>query len=476
MVFSSTLFLFLFLPVTAVGYHLLKTRYQNYWLLAVSLVFFAWSQPDYLWIILLNIAIDYVAGLIVSTGRLRRTTLVLCLAANLWLLIYFKYFGFILRSFDSLFPGSVHLIDIVLPIGISFFTFQGMSYTIDVYRGDVPVQKDPLKLALYIVLFPQLIAGPIVRYTQVVSEIDRRTVDVDDMAYGIQRFVVGLAKKSIVANTMAVVADSIWDHGAGNSIASVAWLGSIAYTLQIYYDFSGYSDMAIGLGRMFGFHFDENFDLPYISKSITEFWRRWHISLSTWFRDYVYIPLGGNRKRVYVNLSIVFLLTGIWHGASWSFVVWGIWNGLFILLERSLSNKRRRGIHSQPASQPASHAAARSILRWCYTILVVDLGWVLFRAGTLSDAIAYIGSMFGIVSVRTGYTAASYLDGWSLTVLAIGILFSIGFPQKMMGAIAARLDRNVVLVVRYASVLLLLLACALRIVSGAYDPFIYFQF
>lgn len=300
------------------------------------------------------------------------------------MLIYFKYFNFLLDTANNIFDLSFSLKTIILPIGISFFTFQGMSYVIDVYRGQVPIQKNPLKVALYIVLFPQLIAGPIVRYTDVVTEIDNRDITASDFAYGIERFIIGLSKKTIIANSMAVVTDTIWNRGAGNNQVIVAWLGSMAYTLQIYYDFSGYSDMAIGLGRMFGFHFNENFDLPYISKNISEFWRRWHISLSTWFRDYVYIPLGGNRKRVYRNLAIVFLLTGIWHGASWTFIVWGMWNGLFILIERFTKNLYSKNNKSH------RNTLLGNILSNIYTLFVINLGWVFFRANTISDAIIYM--------------------------------------------------------------------------------------
>lgn len=317
-------------------------------------------------------------------------------------------------------------------------------------------------------MFPQLIAGPIVRYTEVVTEIDKRTVSLDDMSQGIVRFAAGLAKKTLVANTMAVVVDQIWGHGAGNNAASVAWLGSLAYALQIYYDFSGYSDMATGLGRMLGFHFGENFNLPYISKSITEFWRRWHISLSSWFRDYVYIPLGGNRRRVYLNLAIVFLLTGIWHGASWNFILWGIWNGLFVLLERFLKIGRgKRAIEQTPVFR---------VLSRFYTLFIVNLGWVLFRAPTLSDAVAFIKNMFGLITARTGYPVAFYANGWTLTMMIYGVPFATGIPSKAAGMIAKKMNPNVVLVLQYASALFLVFASAVRIVSGTYNPFIYFQF
>ena len=300
MVFSSAIFLFAFLPITLAFYYLLKGSARNYWLLLVSLVFFAWGQLSYLWIILVNVAANYAgAMLITKKEKHKKAFLVLTIAVNLALLFYFKYFDFVLSSIESITHAGIEPFNIILPIGISFFTFQGLSYVIDVYRGTVPVQKNIFKVALYIMLFPQLIAGPIVRYSDVASEIDKRKENIDDIVSGIERFIMGLAKKAIIANTMAALVDSVWEQGSGNSAFFTVWLCSIAYTLQIYFDFLGYSDMAIGLGRMFGFHFNENFNLPYISASITEFWRRWHISLSGWFRDYVYIPLGGNRKRVY---------------------------------------------------------------------------------------------------------------------------------------------------------------------------------
>lgn len=324
MVFSSIVFIFLFFPLTILGYYLINPKFRNYWLLFVSLIFFGWSQPNYLWIIVLNIVINYVAAYCLENShKYKKIILVTAIAVNLGILFYFKYFNFILDSVNKLFALSLELREIILPIGISFFTFQGMSYTIDVYRKTVRAQKNPLKVALYITLFPQLIAGPIVRYTDIAAEIDKRTVSSDDFCAGIERFILGLGKKAVIANAMASCVDGIWNAGIDHVAWNTLWIGSIAYSMQIYFDFSGYSDMAIGMGKMFGFHFNENFNLPYMSRSISEFWRRWHISLGSWFRDYVYIPMGGNRKRVYFNLAIVFLLTGLWHGASWHFVAWG---------------------------------------------------------------------------------------------------------------------------------------------------------
>lgn len=466
MVFSSTIFLFLFLPVVLGGYYILKGSGRNYWLLCMSLVFFAWSQPKYLWIILLNIVVNYLAAMLMQNRVIRKPVLLLCLLANFGLLFYFKYFNFVVESVNNVLHRQIVVPEIILPIGISFFTFQGVSYAIDVYRGTVPVQKNLFKVALYIVLFPQLIAGPIVRYTDVVQEIDSRSVGIDDFTYGIQRFIIGLGKKVVLANTMATVCDSIWARGAGNSTVAVAWLGSIAYTLQIFYDFSGYSDMAIGLGRMFGFHFQENFLLPYISKSITEFWRRWHISLNTWFRDYVYIPLGGNRKHVYRNLAIVFLLTGIWHGAAWNFIFWGIWNGLFILLERRFMKRGKQD----------NGNALQKIGRSLYTLFIVNTGWVLFRAPELKETGLYLLNMFGKAGNASGYTLASYLNKWTLLILILGIFFATSIPSGVGKRLEKQGDARLVTGVKYLVLLVLFLFCMMRIVAGTYNPFIYFQF
>ena len=473
MVFSSTIFLFLFLPITLLVNYAIKEKLSNYWLLIVSVVFFSWTQWNYLWIILCSVCVNYVCAMVVdylkrrNADRFRGFIMFVAVAVNLGILFYFKYFNFVMESVNSVFHTGFDIEKIILPVGISFFTFQGMSYVIDVYRGDVPVQKNVFKLALYIVLFPQLIAGPIVRYTDIAAEIEQRKVSFDDLVCGIERFIIGLAKKAIIANTMGELCDRIWDAGAGNGLASELWLGSIAYTLQIFFDFSGYSDMAIGIGRMLGFHFNENFSLPYISKSITEFWRRWHISLSTWFRDYVYIPLGGNRKRVYLNLSVVFLLTGIWHGAAWNFVLWGVWNGVFIVVERLIG--KRCGKKEFPK--------AAQIMGKVYTLFIVNMGWVLFRAPGISAAIDYAKGMFGITHAdKPGYALSWYMTRWNVFILILGVLFASSIPEKIRERVKAVLSANVYTVVKYASLLLLLMFSAVRIVAGTYNPFIYFQF
>lgn len=472
MVFSSTIFLFVYLPISLLGYYLFRGKFKNYWLLLVSLIFFGWSQPKYIWIIIASIVINYLCALLVDKLKsLRKSVLFLGVLANLSLLFYFKYFDFVINCINSITKSSFSLKNIVLPIGISFFTFQGMSYLIDVYRKDVPVQKNIFKVALYIVLFPQLIAGPIVRYVDIATEIDERKETVSDFCAGIERFIVGLAKKAIIANTMAAMVDAIWKNGASGNTWIVSWAGSIGYTLQIYYDFSGYSDMAIGLGRMFGFHINENFKLPYISNNITEFWRRWHISLSSWFRDYVYIPLGGNRKNVYLNLAIVFLLTGIWHGASWHFIVWGVWNGLFILAERIISNLAKKKDNGQIKN------LFKTVIGKIYTLFVINLGWIIFRAPHTKDALLYIATMFGvIVPDKPGFTLFWYLDRWTITVMVIGIVFASSFPTKILGILKDNLPNKFFIVAKYTLLILVFYLAILRIVSGTYNPFIYFQF
>jgi len=327
MVFSSSIFLFFFLPLVITGYYLLKENYRLYFLLLASLFFYAWGEPRYVLVMLLSIAINYIFGLFIHISIaaqekiIAKVLLVLSVACNLGILFYFKYLNFTLNTVNRVFNTGFTFHDIVLPIGISFFTFQGMSYVIDLYWQKVNVQRNPARLAFYISFFPQLIAGPIVRYIDIEAQIYHRAKSVEKFVSGAQRFIIGLTKKVIIANNMGYVADLVFANPAVENTAATAWLGVICYAFQIYFDFSGYSDMAIGLGRMFGFEFLENFNYPYISKTITEFWRRWHISLSSWFRDYVYIPLGGNKKgNVYVNLLIVFVLTGFWHGAHFQFL------------------------------------------------------------------------------------------------------------------------------------------------------------
>ena len=469
MVFSSNLFIFFFLPITIWGYYFLGKKLQNVFLLFVSLLFFAWSQPQFVWVILLNILVNYCGALAIGNVKnkiVKKLSLIIDISVNLGLLFYFKYFNFVIDSINHVIDSNIIVDQIVLPIGISFFTFQGLSYVFDVYLGKVEVQKNPFKVALYILFFPQLIAGPIVKYGDIALEIDNRAVSLDDFTEGLERFIIGLGKKAIISNTMAVMVDKIWERGIDQNTVAIAWIGCIGYTLQIYYDFSGYSDMAIGLGRIFGFHFNENFNLPYISKSVTEFWKRWHISLTTWFREYVYIPLGGNRKHVYLNVAIVFLLTGIWHGASWTFILWGIWHGVFRLIEMYF-NKTNKKIK----------LAKIPLLGNIYTLSVVGKGWILFRAPNLSDAIYYLKTMVGIdLGSMPGFTVGYYLDRWNVTNMALGILFATAIPGKIVLHIKSVCSEKVYFIGKKVLLLFLFYFSLIRIVAGTYNPFIYFQF
>jgi len=470
MVFSSSIFLFFFLPLVIAGYHLIKENYRLHFLLLVSLFFYAWGEPRYVLVMLLSITINYSFGLFIhkSIGTqqkiLARIMLILSVACNLGILFYFKYLNFAINTFNRFLGTNFVYHQILLPIGISFFTFQGMSYVIDLYRQKVKVQKDPVKLAFYISFFPQLIAGPIVRYIDIEKQIHGRKETVEKFASGVQRFIIGLAKKVIIANSVGYVADLIFTNPAVENTAFIAWLGIICYAFQIYFDFSGYSDMAIGLGKMFGFEFLENFNYPYISKTITEFWRRWHISLSSWFKDYVYIPLGGNRKgNVYVNLLIVFILTGIWHGASFSFMVWGLWHGLFLIVERLFTAREVKNKYLVP-------------LRYILTMLVVVVGWVFFRSPGLYYALSYLGIMFGIVKPQNvGFTIWYYLSPKIIFMLCLSALASTPILKSAGNFLKIQDD---FIVKKITSVLLLVLffVCIVIVTSTSYNPFIYFRF
>ena len=470
MVFSSSIFLFIFLPFVLIGYFLIRDNLKNLFLMAMSLIFYAWGEPRFVLIMILSILLNYFLTIAATWSREHmgnhwgNLIFAFTIICNLGILFYFKYFDFFLSSLNTFIGTSLPLREIVLPIGISFFTFQGMSYVIDAYTGKVPVQKKLLNIALYISMFPQLIAGPIVRYIDVNEQIDQRKVSITTCAQGIRRFSVGLAKKAIIANQMAFVADSIFNLPAESHLASVAWVGSISYALQIYFDFSGYSDMAIGLGKLFGFDFLENFNYPYISQNITEFWRRWHISLSSWFRDYLYIPLGGNRRgNVYLHLWIVFLATGLWHGASWNFIIWGIWHGFFIFVERLIRNK---GIQ---LPFPTG-------VKWIYTMSVVLIGWVFFRAENLEYAIKYLGVMFGMVSPQNvGFTLAWYLNKKVIFIIIVAVFASI--PYKNIPCIFnCRISPNLKIVAKNILTFFLLILSIMFVMTSTYNPFIYFRF
>ena len=461
------LFIWVFLPIVLAGHYLLwKTggiRAANVLLLLASLIFYAWGEPVYILLMLISISVNWAAGRILEITQYKKTVLTLDVMVNLGLLLYFKYAGMAVRTFNIIARADVPVPEIALPIGISFFTFQALSYVIDVYRGEVEVQRSWFTIALYVSFFPQLIAGPIVKYKDVNRQISDRKIDLEQTALGMRRFTYGLAKKVLIANVMGHCADRIYALPISDVTSPMVWIASAAYTLQIYYDFSGYSDMAIGLGKMFGFQFRENFRYPYTSCSIREFWRRWHISLSSWFRDYVYIPLGGNRRgefRTYINLFIVFLLTGIWHGASWTFVFWGLYHGFFSIIERLGVEKLLRRV-------PA--------FSWLYTILVVNFGWVFFRVDHPGSSIRYILRMVQ----PWKYTVSSYsilelVSPKMILFALLGILGAGGIQRHADGSRIGKRWKFSWLEIIYCCIIFIL--SLLSLAGSTYNPFIYFRF
>ncbi|MCI4645866.1 MAG: MBOAT family protein [Hyphomonadaceae bacterium] len=482
MVFSSSIFLFLFLPLCIGVDRLLGTLRlrtpQNLFLLFASLVFYAYGEAYYVFLMLASILGNYLFGLAIGAtrGRMQALMLGLGVAANILTLTYYKYFGFLVENANALaglFGAEVSAAPVHLPIGISFFTFQAISYLVDLKRGHFPVQKNPFDLGLYISMFPQLIAGPIVRYELVQAEIQGRKATFEGMVSGLRLFCVGLFQKAVIADTMARIVDySVLHNDVQDFSTPMAWLFTTCYTLQIFFDFAGYSIMALGLGRVFGFTFPLNFDQPYISRSIREFWRRWHISLSSWFRDYLYIPLGGSRGgeiATYRNLLIVFFTTGIWHGASWNFVFWGLFHGFFIVIERS---KRIGGVLD----------AMPFLLQRIYLLLVVMIGWVFFRLEEFPDAIAVVQAMFTWKPLTETTSVLAhplyYLDGWTLLVLGVAIIWSLISPERgrWIAALFGKEQSGSREAVLNIGALLLLAVALGLVVSGSYTAFIYFRF
>lgn len=467
MLFSSMTFIYMFLPIVCAMYFFARKELQNYILLIASIIFYAWGEPSYLAIMILTILVNYIGANYISRSHNkghRKWLLIATILADLGVLFYFKYFNFMAENINTIFNADIHFIKVVMPIGISFYTFQALSYVIDVYRGDTPAQRDIYKLALYICLFPQLIAGPIVKYHDVAEQIEKRDVTFDKVAYGIKRFIIGLSKKVLIANTLGAIADKIFVLPVEQFGSQIAWIGAVAYSFQLFYDFSGYSDMAIGLGSVFGFKFLENFNYPYISKSITEFWRRWHISLSTWFKEYLYIPLGGNRVvkwRNYVNLFIVFLATGLWHGAAWNFIFWGLWHGLFIIFEKATGWHKKEGKFI-------------GFLQHIYCILAFVIGWVMFRADNMSYAWQYIKNMFGqIKNHNIIYGFAYYIDNMEIIAFVAAFICAVPLFSKLLDIpYKYKIIRSLVniwLIVAF-------LTATSFIAASTYNPFIYFRF
>ncbi len=474
MIFSSLVFVCVFFPIVFVLYNIIPSiKWKNALLIMVSLLFYAYGEPIYVLLMLASALFNYVlARIIAKCDKGKKFILFAGIFMNLGILAVFKYTDFIVQTWNQVFDKEIPLPGIELPIGISFFTFQALSYVIDVYRGSVEVQKRFCSILLYISFFPQLIAGPIVKYRDISCALEERKQDAEQVSQGMRRFICGLGKKIMIANTMGLVADDIFALSLTDVNIALAWLGAITYTLQIYYDFSGYSDMAIGIGKMFGFQFGENFQYPYGADSVKEFWRRWHISLSTWFREYLYIPLGGNRHgrvRTCVNKVIVFFFTGLWHGANWTFVVWGLWHGMFLVIE-----EYARFLKKMP-----------KVLKYVYTMLVVCVGFVIFRGDTLSQGMYFIQQMFtgfdgseNSMRLFYQYLTPWFIVMWIVAVLGAAPIRPVADKIRVWISDDRAEDTNVKRVQKllYFASVILLVWCILRLSGNSYNPFIYFRF
>lgn len=468
MLFSSIVFLFTFLPAVMLLYYLLPVRFRNVILLLASLVFYAWGEPVYLFLMLLSILFNYFSGLDIARNlqdkRAAKRSLVFNLIINLAVLGFFKYEGFVLDTLNGILPVHISYHALPLPIGISFYTFQILSYIIDVYRGNVKVQTNLPNFALYVTMFPQLIAGPIVQYADVDEQLASREISRTKFGEGSMYFIRGLAKKVLLANTSGMIFTEVSGLAKDNIAVMTAWLGAFAYMFQIYFDFSGYSDMAIGLGKMFGFEFNMNFNYPYVSKSITEFWRRWHISLSSWFRDYVYIPLGGNRvsKIKHIrNLLIVWFLTGLWHGAAWNFVAWGLYYGVILIIEKYLLSPVLDRLPD--------------VVRHIYSIVLVVIGWVLFFSSSFGQAADYIRVMFGagahgFADRESMYLLTSNLILWLILIFGSTPLVHFRYEHMLR---SKKWNTTIINSVVYAA---LFIVCIAYLVTETYNPFLYFRF
>jgi len=469
MLFSSLSFLLLFLPILVIAYYLSSsTKIKNLVIFLFSLFFYSWGEPVYIFLMIFSIAMNYLLAILIhrykKMDRLVKSKFVFIssIIVNIGILVFFKYSNFIILNINSILKTNIRYVSVLLPIGVSFYTFQIVSYIIDVYWGKVDVQENIIYLGAYIVLFPQLIAGPIVRYETIEKELSCREISVECIYSGLTRFIIGLGKKVIIANQIGLIADKILITNPHKLGMQLAWLGLVSYTLQIYFDFSGYSDMAIGLGKILGFTFLENFNYPYMSRSITEFWRRWHISLGTWFRDYLYIPLGGNRVsklRWILNILIVWVLTGLWHGASWNFVIWGLYYGFILVFERLILYKINLKIFG--------------FLGNIYTILLVMIGWTIFKIETFKGAGRYIKALLGL------YGTSSWDTFHNIAITNLLIFVPIGLigATPLIGRVLEHLDRNTYLsIIKDIFVLLIFLISFLFLINSSFNPFIYFRF
>lgn len=468
MVFSSLIFLFIFLPITLLVYYIVPRKFKNLALLIFSLIFYAWGEPVYIVIMLFSTVFDYTNGILISKYRedknKARTILILSMVINLGILAFFKYYGFFIENINGIFNLSLTAKTLPLPVGISFYTFQTMSYTIDVYLNKIPVQKNIISFGAYVTMFPQLVAGPIVKYGEVAKQIDKRVETLDKFGEGAELFIVGLGKKVLLANNIGFLWTTIKAMPISDITVIGAWLGIIAFTFQIYFDFSGYSDMAIGLGKMLGFDFMQNFNYPYVSKSITEFWRRWHISLGSWFREYVYIPLGGNRvstAKHLRNLFVVWFLTGLWHGASWNFIVWGLYFGVILVIEKNFLLKWLE--------------KAPKFIANIYTMILVIIGWVFFDVETLKGALDYIKVMFGFGNNPMIDSMTMYYLEANIGLIIVLIICSTSIPTKIIKFIKKKYTTAKLFVVPVIYTIILIVAVA-YLVNETYNPFLYFRF
>lgn len=471
MIFSSFLFLWCFLPPLLILYFSVKSPvYRNVLLLAASLIFYAWGEPYYVFLMMASVTANYFLGQWVgraSTPKMKKAAVIIGTLINLLILAHFKYTDFLIDNLNIMLSLEISAKEIPLPIGISFYTFQAISYLVDIYRGEVKPQRNFIKMGLYIAFFPQMVAGPIIKYHDIEDQLTKRNITPEMFNYGVSRFIFGFAKKILLANIAGKAADTIFALEAADLSTPAAWVGAIAYSLQIYFDFSGYSDMAIGLGRMFGFTFQENFNYPYVSSSIQEFWRRWHISLATWFKQYVYIPLGGSRAgtfRTYLNIFIVFFLTGLWHGAAWNFVIWGVWNGLFLMFERAVDFNKR---------------VLNPLVRHIYTLLIVIIGMVIFRTNTIGEAIAYVSHMFSFDNMDTSYLNILVTNEPRLAIIAALIcsgpfvMIWRKYKDQWLQYVPSYLQGSFYM--ETAKILLFALSI-LALAGNSYNPFIYFRF
>lgn len=469
MVFSSLTFIFLFLPIVLILYFIMPSRQmKNLLLMLASFLFYAWGEPVYIVLMIFSILTGFMFAQLIEKERQAgnkhkaKFYFIAEIIVALGLLGFFKYSGFLVDNFNQIFATNVFLHELPLPIGISFYTFQILSYVIDVYRANIKAQTNLITLATYIAMFPQLIAGPIVRYVTIEKELQERKENFPEFIAGLKRFIIGLGKKVLIANQMGMIADAVFNSTAGDPGTLLIWLGAIAYTFQIYFDFSGYSDMAIGMGRMFGFHFLENFNYPYVSRSITEFWRRWHISLGSWFRDYLYIPLGGNRNQALRNILIVWFLTGLWHGASWNFIFWGLYYGLLLILEKYI-------LKGYLAKMP-------KIMQHFYTLFFVIIGWVLFKVENLSNLLFYLKRMFTYHHTSINSLLFTYQDMLqALPFLVIALVASLPLFNNLI----KKIDSEKYYFAKYAYDLYILAVFILSLIfllGETFNPFIYFRF